>query len=92
MHRASGRTAINANADVREHKTAKDPDSPLSFSMEGYEGQPPSSLITHFWSPGWNSVQSVTKFQNEAGGPLHGGDPGVRLIEPNPSAKAIYFL
>jgi NADH-quinone oxidoreductase subunit G len=91
-HRYSGRTAMNANTDVREHKTAQDIDSPLSFSMEGYAGQPPSSLITHFWSPGWNSVQSVTKFQNEAGGTLRGGNPGVRLIEPNPSTKAKYFL
>jgi NADH-quinone oxidoreductase subunit G len=91
-HRYSGRTAMNANTDVREHKTAQDADSPLSFSMEGYAGQPPSSLITHFWAPGWNSVQSVTKYQNEAGGALSGGDPGVRLIEPNPSAKAKYFL
>ena len=29
-------------------------------------------------------MQSVAKFQDEAGGPLHGGDPGRRLIEPSP--------
>ena len=34
------------------------------------------------WAPGWNSVQSVNKFQEEIAGPLRGGDPGVRLIEP----------
>jgi NADH-quinone oxidoreductase subunit G len=50
--------------------------------MEGYEGEPPSPLITRFWSPGWNSIQSLNKFQDEVGGPLHGGDPGRRLIEP----------
>ncbi|MDX9974969.1 MAG: NADH-quinone oxidoreductase subunit G, partial [FCB group bacterium] len=32
---------------------------------------------------GWNSVQSVTKFQDEIGGALTGGDPGQRLIEPD---------
>jgi NADH-quinone oxidoreductase subunit G len=90
-HRASGRTAMYANIDVREHKTAQDPDSPLSFSMEGYNGRPPSSLITHFWAPSWNSVQSVNKFQSEVGGELRDGDPGIRLVEPNPSAKVVYF-
>jgi NADH-quinone oxidoreductase subunit G len=59
--------------------------------MEGYLNQPPSPLITRFWSPGWNSIQSVTKYQREVGGPLNGGDPGVRLIEPKPSAAVTYF-
>jgi NADH-quinone oxidoreductase subunit G len=90
-HRASGRTAISANVDVREHQTRQDADSPLSFSMEGYPNQPPSPLITRYWSPGWNSVQSVTKYQREIGGPLNGGDPGVRLFEPKPSAAVMYF-
>jgi NADH-quinone oxidoreductase subunit G len=90
-HRASGRTAISANMDVCEHKPADDPDSPLSFSMEGYLNQVPSRLITRFWSPGWNSVQAVTKYQREVGGPLIGGDPGVRLFEPKPSAAMTYF-
>jgi NADH-quinone oxidoreductase subunit G len=80
-----------ANADVREHQMLEDADSPLSFSMEGYEGQPASPLITHFWAPSWNSVQSVNKFQSEVGGELRGGDPGFRLIEPKQSAKAEYF-
>ena len=26
--------------------------------MEGYPGQPPSPLITHFWYPRWNSAQA----------------------------------
>src|SRR5579863_4508428 len=50
--------------------------------MEGYSGQPPSSLIPFFWTPGWNSYQAVNKFQEEIAGPLRQGDPGVRLIEP----------
>jgi NADH-quinone oxidoreductase subunit G len=59
--------------------------------MEGYEGIPPSTLISRFWYPGWNSVQAVNKFQSEIGGPLHGGDPGRRLIEPDEKTEASYF-
>jgi NADH-quinone oxidoreductase subunit G len=59
--------------------------------MEGYEGIPPSSLIARFWSPGWNSVQAVNKFQSEIGGPLHGGDPGRRLIELHEADNISYF-
>jgi NADH-quinone oxidoreductase subunit G len=81
--RYSGRTAMLADISVHEPKPPDDPDSPLSFSMEGYAGQPPSSLISRFWSPGWNSVQALNKFQDEVGGPLRGGDPGRRLIEPS---------
>jgi NADH-quinone oxidoreductase subunit G len=56
--------------------------------MEGYRGQPPASLTPWYWSPGWNSVQSVNLFQEEIGGRLRGGDAGVRLLEPDaPPAK-----
>ncbi|OHB64052.1 MAG: NADH-quinone oxidoreductase subunit G, partial [Planctomycetes bacterium RBG_13_60_9] len=81
-HRYSGRTAMYAHVTVHEPRRPDDPDSPLSFSMEGYEGQPPSSLIPRFWAPRWNSVQSLNKFQEEVAGPLRGGNPGERLIEP----------
>lgn len=81
-HRYSGRTAMNAHKSVSEPKPPEDPDSPLSFTMEGFRGQVPSSNISYFWAPGWSSIQSVNKFQIEVGGKLHGGDPGKRLIEP----------
>ncbi len=81
-HRYSGRTAMTANVDVHEPQPPDDPDSPLAFSMEGYDGQPPPALLPAFWAPGWNSVQALNKFQIEVGGPLRGGDPGRRLIEP----------
>lgn len=90
-HRYSGRTALTAEVSVHEPKTPGDDDSPLSFSMEGYEGIPPSALIPRFWAPGWNSVQSVNKFQQEVGGPLIGGDPGQRLIDPSEDAAENYF-
>ena len=90
-HRYSGRTAMRANIDVHEHKTPEDPDTPLAFSMEGDHSQPPSALIPRFWAPGWDSVQSLNKFQDEVGGQLRGGDPGIRLIEPHPQPKAAWF-
>jgi NADH-quinone oxidoreductase subunit G len=89
--RYSGRTAITADIDVNEPKPLDDPDSPLSFSMEGYEGQPPESLISRYWSPGWNSVQALNKFQQEVGHSLRGGDPGKRLMEPSRREPASYY-
>jgi NADH-quinone oxidoreductase subunit G len=89
-HRSSGRTAMVADATVHEPKPADDPNSPLSFSMEGYEGEPPSSLINRYWAPRWNSVQSLNRYQREVGGALHSGDPGRRLIEPPESAAAAH--
>ena len=67
-HRYSGRTAITADVDVSEPKPPEDVDTPLSFTMEGYTGPPPSALQTRFWAPGWNSVQSLNKFQSEVAG------------------------
>lgn len=87
-HRYSGRTAMLANISVHEPKPPNDPDSPLSFSMEGNPDQPPAALIPFFWSPGWNSIQSVNKFQKEIAGELRGDPPGVTLIEPGAGAPA----
>jgi NADH-quinone oxidoreductase subunit G len=90
-HRYSGRTSMNAKDNVSEPKPPEDPDSPLSYTMEGYRGAPPSSMIPFFWSPGWNSVQSVNKYQETVGGPLRGGDPGLRLLEPDATKPVLYF-
>jgi NADH-quinone oxidoreductase subunit G len=87
-HRYSGRTAENADLNVSEPKPPDDPDSPLSFTMEGYAELPPSSLISRYWRPGWNSCQALNKFQQEINGPLIGGDPGVRLIRPSGQTAA----
>jgi NADH-quinone oxidoreductase subunit G len=89
--RFSGRTAVVANRTVHEPLPPEDDDSPLTFSMEGYSGTPPSPLIPRFWAPGWNSVQSVTKFQAEVGGELRGGDPGVRLFHGPAEQAKDYF-
>lgn len=90
-HRYSGRTAMLANINVSEPKPPEDPDSALSFTMEGYKGMPPSPLIPFFWAPGWNSVQSINKYQAEVGGPLRDGDPGKRLF-PETQVSEIVFL
>lgn len=89
-HRYSGRTAMLANIAVAEPKPPEDVDSPLAFSMEGNPDQPPSPLIPFFWSPGWNSIQAVNKFQEEIAGPLRQGDPGVRVIESNGSEQGFF--
>jgi NADH-quinone oxidoreductase subunit G len=89
-HRVSGRTSIHANVTVHEPKPPDDPDSPFAFSMEGYGGRPPSSLIPRFWAPRWNSVQALNKFQSEVGGHLAGGDPGCRVIEPDRGKEPEY--
>jgi NADH-quinone oxidoreductase subunit G len=90
-HRNSGRTAVLANIDVSEPKPPQDPDSPLSFSMEGTAAKPPGALIPFVWSPGWNSIQATNTYQKEVGGPLLGGDPGVRVMEPSSSTAPAYF-
>ena len=84
-HRASGRTAMDAHVSVHEPKPTVDEQTPFSYSMEGQNGGEVAALIPYVWSPGWNSNQSVFKFQQEVAGPLQGGDVGVRLIDPEAS-------
>jgi NADH-quinone oxidoreductase subunit G len=80
---------MRANISVHEPRASQDIDSALSFSMEGYRGtQEPSSLVPFAWAPGWNSPQAWNKFQDEVGGHLKAGDPGVRLIQPTGKLQA----
>jgi NADH-quinone oxidoreductase subunit G len=91
--RYSGRTAVRAGISVHEPKQPSDVDSALTFSMEGYVGpQESSSLIPFAWAPGWNSPQSWNKFQDEVGGHLKAGDPGVRLFDRLPKRPARSFV
>ncbi len=60
-------------------------DSPFTFSMEGYNGfDRPREEVAFAWAPGWNSPQAWNKFTDEVGGHLSAGDPGVRLLHPQP--------
>jgi NADH-quinone oxidoreductase subunit G len=90
-HRYSGRTAMRAHLQVSEPKPLQDNDSPLTFTMEGFKGYPPSPLVPFFWSPGWNSAQAVLKYQEEPNGSLRGGDPGVRLLNSKGEVKSSLF-
>ncbi len=90
-HRYSGRTAMHADRTMHEPRPYADGDSPLAYSMEGnspLRPRPPAT-IPIYWMPRWNSVQALNKFQDEIGGPLRGGDPGVRLIRPEPGRAAV---
>ncbi len=79
--RYSGRTAMRADVSVHEPRRAEDQDSPLAYTMEGGSGARHGALLPYVWAPGWNSNQSLHKFQGEAGGPLRGGGCGTRLLD-----------
>jgi len=66
--RSSGRTAMLANQTVHEPKPIQNTTSPYSFTMEGLlAGHPEAKNDSPFsWAPGWNSNQSVHKFQHES--------------------------
>ena len=89
-HRYSGRTAMKANVNVHEPKQAQDPESVMSFSMEGIPAQKDASIFASAWAPRWNSNQSISKFQDEVNGELKQGHPGELLIARD-SESASYF-
>jgi NADH-quinone oxidoreductase subunit G len=86
--RFSGRTAMSAPRRMVEPPPPADPDGPLAFTMEGFEGQPPPALLARYWAPRWDSVQALNKFQEEVGGPLRGDEPGRLLFAPAPPEPA----
>ena len=88
-HRYSGRTAMHADRTMHEPRPPADADSPLAFSMEGASpvAEKPPATIPIFWAPRWNSGQSLNKFQQEIGGELRGGDPGVLLLDASSSRR-----
>ena len=85
--RYSGRTAMRANISVHEPKQREDEETPLAFTMEGLNRTQPGALLPWVWSPGWNSNQSLHKFQTHPGGPLKGGTAGVRLLQPGAAGE-----
>jgi NADH-quinone oxidoreductase subunit G len=88
--RTSGRTALYADRDVKETPPPQDTDSPLAFSMEGFQGLPPMPLVQRYWAPGWNSVQALHKYQMELDGFFLKGDPGYRLFEGTAAPSFVY--
>ncbi|HEY3373129.1 MAG TPA: NADH-quinone oxidoreductase subunit NuoG [Prolixibacteraceae bacterium] len=89
--RFSGRTSMNANIEVSEPKPPEDVDSPLVFSMEGADEIPPSSLISYYWKPGWNSYQAMNFYLDEPNGSMKGGDPGIRLFDHQVKREISFF-
>jgi len=84
-HRYSGRTAVRAKAEVAEFPPHPDPDAPMAFSMEGIQSPGTTPLSANIWSPGWNSNQSIVKFQQGIGGARKGADGGIEIRrQPQP--------
>lgn len=74
---------MRAQISVHEPKATVDDETPFNYSMEGQNlGTQDGAAVPFVWSPGWNSNQSVFKFQQEVGGALLGGDPGTLLVVP----------
>lgn len=89
--RVSGRTAIRAHISVKDVAPPHSSDTPLGSTMEGsYGPDMPGSLVPYYRVPGWNSEQSLNRFQQEIGGEMRGGPSGVRLIEPNGDTEGAY--
>lgn len=91
-HRYSGRTSLQANIKVAELKAPVDDDSALGFTMEGLPIKRPPALNALNWYPRWNSNEAVNKFQDEIGGRLRGGDPGLLLITEKDSGELNYAV
>jgi NADH-quinone oxidoreductase subunit G len=89
-HRYSGRTSMRANINVHEPKQEQDEDGVMVYSMEGVPAIKDAAVLNSPWAPGWNSNQSIFKFQEFAGGPLKQGSKGQRLLVNNSSEKTWY--
>jgi len=90
LHRYSGRTAMKANVNVHEPKQAVDGDSIMSFSMEGLPSGKDATVLGASWAPGWNSNQSISKFQDEVNGKLRQDHCGELLFKDKPGTGDFY--
>ena len=89
-HRYSGRTSMRANISVHEPKQEQDEDGVMVYSMEGVPAIKDAAVLNSPWAPGWNSNQSLFKFQEFAGGPLKQASNGQRLLSNNSAEKTWY--
>ncbi len=87
LHRYSGRTAMRANISVHEPRQEQDENGVMVYSMEGVPAIKDSTVFNTPWAPGWNSNQSIFKFQQYAGGPLKQGDHGHLLLKNSATEK-----
>ncbi|QJC35837.1 NADH-quinone oxidoreductase subunit NuoG [Enterobacteriaceae endosymbiont of Donacia sparganii] len=78
--RYSGRTSILSNNNIHEPQQPQDKDTIFNFSMEGnYNSNINCTHIPFLWSPGWNSSQSLHKFQKEIGISYKYGPSGFKI-------------
>ncbi|HWK54114.1 MAG TPA: NADH-quinone oxidoreductase subunit NuoG [Hyphomicrobiales bacterium] len=89
-HRYSGRTAMRANINVHEPKQEQDEDGIMSYSMEGVPALKDASVFASPWAPGWNSNQSLFKFETRVGGPLRQASHGEHLVTAAATGKPWY--
>jgi NADH-quinone oxidoreductase subunit G len=83
----SGRTSENRAG--REALPSTDPDSGMGWTMEGLRGDAAATAVaTSPLRPGLASVSAAYAAQSTIGGPLKGGDPGIRLLAPGDGADA----
>ncbi len=80
--RSSGRTALDAARTVHEPAPTPDPDSPLAYSLEGLQPEEsPAALRARVWSPGWNSVSGLHKFDQELEAVRPAASLGTRVLD-----------
>lgn len=53
----------------------------MAYSMEGVPPQKDATVFNSPWAPGWNSNQSIFKFQEHTGAALRGASHGERLLD-----------
>ncbi|ABD06062.1 NADH-quinone oxidoreductase, chain G [Rhodopseudomonas palustris HaA2] len=83
----SARTADDRAGQFADAVIPIDPDGPMTFGIKGARGTAvPPPLITSYKTAGLHSANNVTRFMEEIGGPLRGGDPGAMLLKPNAAA------
>ncbi|WP_169767786.1 NADH-quinone oxidoreductase subunit NuoG [Enterobacteriaceae endosymbiont of Donacia proxima] len=93
--RYSGRTSMFSNINIHEPEQPKDKDTIFSFSMEGnYGANINYTHIPFLWNPGWNSPESLYKFQKEIGISSKYGETGFKIRSKNKCEihiKKIYY-
>ncbi|WP_022721752.1 NADH-quinone oxidoreductase subunit NuoG [Rhodopseudomonas sp. B29] len=83
----TARTADDRAGQFADAVIPVDADSPLTFGIKGARGTlVPPALITSYKTSGQHSANNVTRFVEEIGGPLRGGDPGVKLLKRSNTA------
>ena len=87
QHRYSGRTAMRADVNVHEPRQEQDEEGIMTYSMEGVPALRDSTIFNTPWAGGWNSNQSVFKFQKHTGAALKQAENGHCLIQNTVSKK-----